>query len=159
MQIGQMLIISHSRWQLSHMQCLTIKSWSQCHLMDMCFMHHLCQWACMHGSIAYYGHPNIHIPPPPVRSHGSLSTGQHVIPVEEWDISNPASSSPPPTCKLEQYCYKCGHNAEIQNKLEEVGFVPSNNLANTPSDAYEKAGFKYFEWQYVLKADKKFLRQ
>jgi hypothetical protein len=109
-----------------------------------------------YSSLPYYGHPNMHIPPPPVRSHGTLSMGQQMIPVEEADGYTPASSSPPPSCELDQYCHQCSHDAEIQNKLEELGFVPGDNLASTPSKAYEKAGFKYFEWQHVLKADKKF---
>ncbi|KAF8511761.1 hypothetical protein JB92DRAFT_354852 [Gautieria morchelliformis] len=109
----------------------------------------------MHGyaSMPFYGQPNMHISPPPLRAG---PPGMGMMHMDTQDFYAQPSSSPPPGCDLDDYCQACGHDENVKSKLENLGFVPGDNLEGTPSTAYEHAGFKYFEWQRVLKADKKF---
>ena len=57
-------------------------------------------------------------------------------------------------CGLDNYCDTCGHNAATKTKLEALRFKPGDVLDRIPSVEYEKVGFKYLEWQRIVKADK-----
>ena len=95
------------------------------------------------------GHPNPfgHLPNVPTIPHSVLAGSQG----QAFFI---ASSSPPSTCDLDNYCETCGHSATMRTKLEALGFEPGDTLDKIPSMEYEKVGFKYLEWGCVVKADK-----
>ena len=100
-----------------------------------------------HGPALGYLNPFGHAPGVLTFPHSLPANSQHPT----FGI---ASSSPPPTCKLDDYCEACGHNPATRTKLEALSFEPGNTLDKIPSTEYEKVGFKYLEWACVVKADK-----
>lgn len=69
------------------------------------------------------------------------------------------SSSPPPDdtiFSLEEYRDFTGFTLQVMDKLDTLGFAPGDDLANVPQSTYEAAGFKYLEWQRIVKRNKTF---
>jgi hypothetical protein len=112
-------------------------------------------------------------PPHPWMSMGpygmmSPASGpQHFVPefmnhknhFQQASTSNqgPRSSSPPPIeGGLDEYFQKCGFDEDTKQKLVDLGFEPGDNLSQIPENVYKEAGFKYLEWQRVVRKDQKF---
>ena len=91
-----------------------------------------------HGQMAAYGQP----PPPGI--HNAALKDMYTIP----------SSSPPPGCAFDDYCVAAGHDNVTKSRLEALRFMPGDRLGDIPGEEYTKVGFKYLEWQRILKADR-----
>ncbi|KIJ30391.1 hypothetical protein M422DRAFT_253093 [Sphaerobolus stellatus SS14] len=108
--------------------------------------------------LSNYPHPAMYsgIPAPYPMNAGPVP----MIPHANNSHTMMLSSSPPRGEEsLEEYCTQCGFDGAIQLKLDSLGFTPGQNLSHTPKEEYEKAGFKYFEWQRVIRSDQKYRAQ
>ncbi|KIJ53809.1 hypothetical protein M422DRAFT_242071 [Sphaerobolus stellatus SS14] len=73
-------------------------------------------------------------------------------PAEPRLAAQPRPSSPAPPGDLDAYMEWCKHTFSTRMKLEELGF----SLSSVPETEWKAVGFKFFEWQLVLKRDREY---
>jgi hypothetical protein len=103
----------------------------------------------------YYAQPPHHLYPGP---YNYPSTQQHLT-TSRASVAHSADSLPFTPCDLATFCERAGLGDQVRARLEQLGYIPGDDIHALPREVWEKEGFKFLEWQRVLKAEEKYRQE